>query len=518
MSVRLALAGVLFAVSVVAASLPAWVAGREALERLGWPLAAAEVSRVTSGIGVALGLGFAAVARFGRMPTGWVIRLGYLFGVLAAIVIALSTQLVAGTPAGTATWLSCWVLVFPIVLAPRAEPAVIAMGLASLASPLAAWLGASMGYRAPLDPPVLAILVLPNWLCVGLSWIVARMVHDLGAQASHAKELGSYVLEEKLGSGGMGEVWRARHRMLARPAAIKIVRPDALGVNPSEDEVVKRRFEREARAIAALRSPHTVELFDFGVAEDGTFYYVMELLDGTDLEALVRRFGPQPPARVVSLLLQACNSLADAHAVGLVHRDVKPANIFLCQMGVDYDYVKVLDFGLVGLRQGTAEDHTKLTEDGVIFGTPAYLAPEAALPNGAIGPASDVYSLGCVGYWLLTGALVFEDDRPMQTILDHLKKPPPPISTRTELDVPSDLERVIMSCLEKDPTRRPADAGVLMEQLAACALADAWSLSDARRWWALHLPHERSESSLDAQPIVPRPGVKSGKKPERGRR
>lgn len=328
-------------------------------------------------------------------------------------------------------------------------------------------------------------------------------------------KLGSYELEALIGTGGFGSVWRAS-RPDGDPVALKLLHEELVDHQVGRGPNVSERFLAEARLLESLSHPGLVRIFEvIEERERRRVAYAMELLQGRDLGQCVDELDLPT---VLEALAKTADTLGFLHEHEIVHRDVKPANIFLCQMGVDYDYVKVLDFGLVGLRQGTAEDHTKLTEDGVIFGTPAYLAPEAALPNGAIGPASDVYSLGCVGYWLLTGALVFEDDRPMQTILDHLKKPPPPISTRTELDVPSDLERVIMSCLEKDPTRRPADAGVLMEQLAACALADAWSLSDARRWWALHLPHERSESSLDAQPIVPRPGVKSGKKPERGRR
>jgi eukaryotic-like serine/threonine-protein kinase len=192
-------------------------------------------------------------------------------------------------------------------------------------------------------------LVFPYLLVVGMAYVGARVVYQLGSEVKRARELGSYRLEEKLGEGGMGEVWRARHRMLSRPAAIKLIRPSPAGNGRGgvSDEAV-RRFEREAQAIARLRSPHTVELFDFGRADDGAFYYVMELLDGLDADSLLRRFGPTPPERAIYLLRQVCHSLSEAQSCGLVHRDIKPANIFLCRYGEEYDFVKVLDFGIVG--------------------------------------------------------------------------------------------------------------------------------------------------------------------------
>jgi serine/threonine protein kinase len=187
---------------------------------------------------------------------------------------------------------------------------------------------------------------------VVFAYIGARVVYGLGREIAAARELGSYSLEERLGEGGMGEVWRARHRMLARPAAIKLIRPSL--ISPERAAELQKRFENEAQVISQLRSPHTVELFDFGVAEQGTFYYVMELLDGLDVDALVRRFGPVPAERAVFLLRQVCHSLAEAEARGLVHRDIKPANIFLCRYGEDHDFVKVLDFGLAKALDRTA--------------------------------------------------------------------------------------------------------------------------------------------------------------------
>ena len=202
----------------------------------------------------------------------------------------------------------------------------------------------------------------------------------LGTEVKRARELGSYRLEEKLGEGGMGEVWRARHRMLARPAAIKLIRPSVAGhARPGVSEEAVRRFEREAQVIARLRSPHTVELFDFGIAADGAFYYVMELLDGLDADSLLRRFGPIPPERAIYLLRQVCHSLSEAQSCGLVHRDIKPANIFLCRYGEEYDFVKVLDFGIVGAIRDPADANPALTRENAVQGTPAFIAPEQAM-------------------------------------------------------------------------------------------------------------------------------------------
>ena len=201
----------------------------------------------------------------------------------------------------------------------------------------------------------------------------------------------------------MGEIWRARHRMLARPVAVKLIRPELLGVKtPVEAASLVARFQREAEATAALHSSHTIALHDFGVTPEGTFYYVMELLEGLDLETLVRRFGPVPPERAIHLLIQACDSLAEAHAAGLVHRDVKPANMLTCHFGLKWDFVKVLDFGLVKTAWSLGDDD-RLTSEGTITGTPAYMAPEAVLGAQAIDARVDLYGLGCVAYWLLTG-------------------------------------------------------------------------------------------------------------------
>jgi serine/threonine-protein kinase len=311
-----------------------------------------------------------------------------------------------------------------------------------------------------------------------------------------ARELGSYRLEERLGEGGMGEVWRARHRMLARPAAIKLIRPELTGnagTAISDDAV--RRFEREAQVIASLKSPHTVELFDFGVAEGGTFYYVMELLDGMDADTLVRRFGPLPAERVIHILRQMCHSLSEAESRDLVHRDIKPANVFLCQYGEEYDFVKVLDFGLVKTLDEPAGAAAPITVETAIRGTPAFIAPEQALGGKALDGRADIYATGCVAYWLLTGELVFTADTPMALVIHHAKTPPTPPSARSELKIPEALDRLVLSCLAKDPKERPQTAKELARRLGDVDVAAAWTEERAREWWVRHIapPTVRAE-------------------------
>ncbi|HZI67824.1 MAG TPA: serine/threonine-protein kinase, partial [Thermoanaerobaculia bacterium] len=282
---------------------------------------------------------------------------------------------------------------------------------------------------------------------------------------------------------GMGEVWRAEHVMLARPAAIKLIRTAGDGAAPSRD--VQKRFEREARATARLSSPHTVQIYDYGTTKEGTFYYVMELLDGFDLDTLVKDFGQVPPERAIHFLRQACDSLAEAHARGLIHRDIKPANIYVCQYGIEVDFVKVLDFGLVKTASGLDPADATLTAVGTIAGTPGYMSPEMALGRD-VGPAADIYSLGCVGYWLLTGRPVFERDTPVELIIDHARTAPPSLSERSPVPLPPGLEEVLLACLEKDPERRPASVVELAARLEAIHTSEAWTSERARRFWVDH--------------------------------
>jgi serine/threonine-protein kinase len=318
-----------------------------------------------------------------------------------------------------------------------------------------------------------------------MAYVGARVVSRLGAAVRQARELGSYRLVERLGRGGMGEVWRAEHRLLARPAAIKLIRPEVLGGNdPEVRRTLVRRFEREAQATAMMRSRHTIALYDFGVADDGTFYHVMELLDGYDLHALVQRFGPMPAERAVYLLRQVCDSLGEAHEAGLIHRDIKPANIYTCRHGREVDVVKVLDFGLVKHLRPAEPGAELLTAGNLSGGTPAFMAPEQALGEDRVDGRSDIYAVGCVAYWLVTGALVFEGATPLETIVMHVHAQPDLPSRRTEQPIPAELETLILTCLAKDPQSRPQTADELASRLAAVPLARPWTPERAREWWA----------------------------------
>jgi DNA-binding NtrC family response regulator len=304
--------------------------------------------------------------------------------------------------------------------------------------------------------------------------------------------LGHYRLVERLGMGGMGEVWRARHQLLARPCAVKLIRPHLLG--ESGRDAITERFRLEARSIARLSSPNTVRLYDFGVSETGSFYFVMELLDGLDLSFLVARYGPLPPERVVWVLRQACRSLGEAHEAGLLHRDIKPHNLFLCRLGLDYDVLKVLDFGLVKSLSG---DDPNLTGEGMMAGTPAYMPPERIM-SAPVDARSDLYSLGCVAYWMLTGQAVFKGEATAM-LIDHVKTPPQPPSLAAGIKIPERLEQIVLACLAKKPEKRPQTALDLWNQLGEVKFENPWSVERAESWWRENsrAPKPSSRGSTD---------------------
>jgi serine/threonine-protein kinase len=415
--------------------------------------------------------------------------LGYF--VLNGIAVAIFNVWIfppSNEPGIHLSWITIGILLFAMIApAPPRKILMTSLVVASL-DPLgllvAFWLGSPVTSLAHA-----VILVLPNYACAVVAVLPSRVLYRLGRRLREAQELGSYQLIELLGRGGMGEVWRARHQLLARHAAIKLVRPEVLGArNEADARVLLRRFEREAQATASLSSPHTIQLFDFGMTGEGTFYYVMELLAGRDLESLVREFGPVPANRAIFLLRQACHSLADAHARGMVHRDIKPANIYVCRMGLEYDFVKVLDFGLVKVRDRSAGAETLLTVDHTTTGTPAYMAPEIIMGESDVDRRADVYALGCVAYYVLTGQLVFEADTPMKMMLQHVNAKPLPPSQRTELPIPRELDELVLSCLEKDPNDRPQCAEALFSLVMGCKTAEGWNQRSARTWWRTHLP------------------------------
>jgi serine/threonine-protein kinase len=300
----------------------------------------------------------------------------------------------------------------------------------------------------------------------------------LRREASEARRLGQYQLKERLGAGGMGEVYLAEHRLLKRPCAVKLIHPERAG-----DAAALRRFEREVRATAQLTHPNTVEIYDYGHAEDGTFYYVMEYLPGLDLDDLVTRYGPVPPARAVHFLRQLCGALQEAHAAGLVHRDIKPGNVLVCRHGGRHDVAKLLDFGLVQATGARGDDPSRLTAKGTVVGTPAYMAPEQARGAEAADARSDLYSLGALGYFLLAGRPPFQGGTTLEVMLAHVQEPVPPLA-----NAPADLEAALRRCLAKAPADRFPNAGSLDEALAGCACAGEWTEARARAWWQEHRP------------------------------
>jgi eukaryotic-like serine/threonine-protein kinase len=398
------------------------------------------------------------------------------------------------------SWVTVGILVFSMI-SPASPRKMLTTALITASMDPLALLIAYLTGAPVVSLPQAIVRSLPNYSCALIAMLPSHVLQRMGRRLREAQDLGSYHLVELLGKGGMGEVWRAEHNLLARDAAIKLVRPEVLGArNDAEATVVLRRFEREAQATAQLSSPHTIQLFDFGITQDGTFYYVMELLAGRDLESLVREFGPVPPNRAIFLLRQVCHSLADAHARGLVHRDIKPANVYVCRMGLEYDFVKVLDFGLVKLKHNTGME-TLVTADHTTTGTPAYMAPEVILGEAEVDRRADVYALGCVAYYLLTGQLVFEADTSMKMLLQHLHAQPLPPSQRTEVPIPRELDELVLACLDKNPDKRPQNAEELFHMACGCRACGEWNQAEAAEWWGAHLPELTGPLTVD----TPRP-------------
>jgi len=355
-----------------------------------------------------------------------------------------------------------------------------------------------------VDRPIAAFamttMALMWWTITTLiAWSASRVIYGLRRQVQQAEQLGQYTLEEKLGEGGMGMVFKARHSMLRRPTAVKLLHPDRIG------EVALGRFEREVQLTAQLSHPNTVTVFDYGRTPDNVFYYAMELLDGATLEDVVETDGRQTPARVIHVLDHVAGALSEAHGIGLIHRDIKPANIFLCQQGGEQDVAKVLDFGLV--KDLGIDEDAGITQAGIVSGTPLYMSPETMRDTANVDHRSDLYSLGCVGYYLLTGEGVFTGESVFDICSKHLNADPVPPSERIGVSLSIDLEAVIMSCLAKDPAARPQSARELRERLAACADAKGWDAEHARKWWeehteALSAP-KSEEEQVDAGPLAP---------------
>ncbi len=458
--------------------------------RLGGPDAIA-------GLSVLVSLLLFFYTRRGDREPRRVLDLGLAYMVVTAFALGLTFHW-APVPADHdispgISWTGAVVLMFAAIVPSTPIKTMLAGLLAVSMNPIAMWIARARGlwnFEASSDA---LLMHYPDYLLLGVAVVISHVVTGLGQQVAKAREMGSYQLGELLDRGGMGEVYHATHRMLARPAAIKLIRPEVIGgSDPAAAQLAVTRFRREAETAASLRSPHTVELYDFGVTADQTLYFVMELLEGLNLESLVRRHGPLPAGRVVHILRQVCASLEEAHVRGLVHRDIKPANIHVGRVGLVYDFVKVLDFGLVKPTTDGLNEDSLATQGGLVIGTPGYMAPETAL-SATVDRRADLYSLGCVAYYLLTGRQVFEGDTVMQVFAQHLQAAPTPPSLRAPSRVPPDLEELVLSCLAKQPKDRPQSAAELDRRLAAVDV-EPWTDVHARQWWAATKP---SSGDLD---------------------
>jgi len=412
-----------------------------------------------------------------RVP-GRLFTVATAYQVTVAFAVGLINQWQPVALAGRLSWLCVLILIFPSLVPGPPKTVMIGSLLTASMDPVGLMIARARGVELP-PTTLLVWTYLPNYICAVLAVLPSKIIVHLSRKVSRARQLGSYRLVEQIGRGGMGEVWKAEHRLFARPAAIKLIA--AQGVAELSGRVAEERFRREAQVAAGLRSPHTIQLYDFGITRDRRLYYVMELLEGCDLETLVTRYGPQPAARVAYILRQACHSLAEAHAAGLVHRDIKPANLHIGRVGLEYDFVKVLDFGLVKRQAGVPGGDVQLTAPESMSGTPAYLAPEMA-SGEPVDARADLYALGCVGYFLLTGRRVFEGQHPMQVILQHIRAEPVPPSVRLGRPVPAGLEQLLLRSLAKSPDDRPPDAIAMAETLGAAG-ADEWIQGEARQWW-----------------------------------
>jgi serine/threonine-protein kinase len=466
--------------------LPGTLTPEEALRLRAWLPEFDLIAPVT----IVISLGLYWCSRRSAVSPRRLLNLSLAYEIFLAAMVGLLNYAVI-PPTGV-SWIAVVIVLFAaIVPSTPAKTFAVALLAASM-DPAAAVLWERLGHRS-VGIEEAFLLAIPNYLCALIAPVVSHIITRLGREVRRAREMGSYVLGELIGRGGMGEVWKARHRFLARPAAIKLIKPEVLSaVTKVQADVLVQRFRREAMAAANLRSPHTIQLYDFGVASDGTFYYVMELLNGMDLQTLIEEHGPLPPARAVHILRQAAESLAEAHDRGLVHRDIKPANIQVCCMGHYFDFVKVLDFGLVKNAETGSRVDPALTAPNVVTGTPAYLSPEGAMGQ-PVDQRADIYSLGCVAYWVLTGRYVFPGEGAVQMMARHIHTAPEPPSLYSLYRIPPELDEIVLECLAKDPADRPSTARELADRLAACDVEEQWTPDHARLWW---------ESRLDAEPVV----------------
>ncbi len=431
-----------------------------------------------------------ALGEYAAFGGGWLLTARWRWSVRALEVIDFAGLLIVGACVaswpfvhpypvlGTYEMLLAWLIVFSLraLLVPSPGKRTLLVTLTAflpgmVCGPLAAWLRPQEFVSAPS-----LIFLVAAWgtAAVAFSTVASSTLWGLRKQVRDARRLGQYTLLERLGSGAMGVVYLARHAMLRRPTAIKLLSVEAGGT-------ALERFEREVQFASELTHPNTISIYDYGRTADGVFYYAMEYLDGVDLEGLLALDGPQPPARVIHLLRQVCGALEEAHGRGLLHRDIKPANVFLCRRRGAPDLVKVLDYGLVKDLADGANAAGSRAEG--LTGTPHYLSPESISEPASVDARGDLYAVGALAYALLTGAPPFEGRTAVEVCAHHLHSTPLPPSRRIGRDLPADLEAVVMRCLQKQPEERFASAHALRGALEACADARGWTEADADAWW-----------------------------------
>ena len=397
-----------------------------------WP----EPGRYFAIVGILAATGVAVVARRVGPRSHWLRDVAALLMVGTCLMLALLEAWVPIKQPGRLSWVCIIILLYPLIVTDSPRRTLFVSLAAASTVPLALWVARSRGVVMPEHGFSVLTVVLPPYLCAAIAVVPARLIRRLGQEVRKAREIGAYRLGALLGEGGMGQVFRATHQLLARPAAVKLIRPESIrGVSSETARVAMERFRREAAAAAALSSPHTIALYDFGPTGDGSFFYAMELLEGMSLEEIVQKFGPIPQERVVYFLRQACLSLAEAHQRSLVHRDIKPSNLYACRAGIEVDFLKVLDFGLVKETVADTPGNMKLTAADALTGTPAFMAPELALGDPDVDHRVDIYALGCVAYWLLTGQLPFYATNTVQMLFKQANEPAPKPSLKAKVPV-----------------------------------------------------------------------------------
>ena len=419
-----------------------------------------------------------------------VVIIGFFYVNLGCLAMATAEVVLLSTHA--ASWdgisgMCIWLVLFPVMVPIHPKLALAAAIIGASTIPVSYSIGVAFGIE-PLSSEQLVKWFLPPYFCAGLSFYAAKRIHKWEEKIvkiqEELQELGSYRLESLIAEGGMGKVWKASHKLLPRDAAIKIVSGKMLAKH-DQDRVneLLSLFEKEAKAISTLESPHTVSLFDYGINQEGCLYYVMELLKGYDLASVITKFGPQPVGRVVHIISQACKSLEEAHSKKMIHRDIKPGNIFLCKVGVESDFVKVLDFGLVSaLKNSSKKEDNKKAKS--VSGTPGFIAPEL-LKGEMLDSSADIFALGCVAYWLVSGHPAY-NVKSLKDPFSYVNMVPERLSVRARKQFPDDFEQIIQDTISPDKEKRPNSAAELRILLENCSVADKWREEDAELWWKVH--------------------------------